>query len=101
MRYVIKDDISGNIVESTLPKPIDSNLNVYGSDLQNPNEYRFNYYGNNAKCGQEGVIVTSKIDANSLELVLLPDHILLIKEQCPDGYAEQIIPTKSIILSKE
>lgn len=99
IRYVVKEN--NETIINTLSLPINSNSIIYGLDYKSPDGYRFSYTGDDFDCGQSGQVAIRKIDENSMKLILLPDHILLRTDLCPDGYTTHVLPVSSIVLNKQ
>lgn len=100
VRYKILN--GSQVIKNTLTLPSNSGLVIYGSYLKNTNKYYLDYAGDDSVCGQLGAIVITYLANGQLKLILLPDLILLPgEEDCPNGYTTHILPTSSIVLTKQ
>lgn len=103
IRYLITTP-TGSILEDTRTLP-DTNLLVIEGDYlsNNAKYYVLNYFGKNSTCGQSGEVFISTITSSGnkqMKLFLAPYQDLIDRSLCPT-LATQILPTKSMILTKQ
>lgn len=102
IRYLITTT-SGSIVEDTRSLPDTSPLVIKGDYLgNNKGYYVLNYFGRNT-CGQSGDLFISTLSSTGnkqMKLFLAPYQDIIDGSKCPT-VAEQILPTKSMYLTKQ
>ena len=101
MRYDIKNS-SGTTVENTLGLPVDSPYVIEGYFLNDDSSYMLTYAGKEGKCGQGGNLFINIRDDDTMRLKLTIGHKLITPQDCPNGVAEQVLPTKEggVILTR-
>jgi len=103
IRYLITTT-TGSILEDTRNLPDANTLVIEGDYLSsNTKYYVLNYFGKNTNCGQSGEVFISTITSSGnkqMKLFLAPYQDLIDKSVCPT-LATQILPTKSMILTKQ
>jgi hypothetical protein len=103
MRYKITDT-NGAVIENTTFLPDDSPFIIKGSYLARTAFYVLTYIGQEADCGQHGdlfIAVGYHNDNNIMKASLSVIGDLILASDCPNGEAEQILPTEQFTLTKQ
>ncbi len=88
-------DSSGKEIFSTLSFPDEDPYVITGEKFSINNFYVLYYIGKEAECGQLGSIFIKKLKKNKMSLCLVP------KSDMYSCFADQILPTKPIVLTKQ
>ncbi len=103
VRYLITTT-TGLVLEDTRTLTDTNLLVIEGDYLSNDKKYYvLNYFGKNTTCGQSGEVFISTITSSGnkqMKLFLAPYQDLIDRSVCPT-LATQILPTKSMILTKQ
>ncbi|PWB23083.1 DUF6705 family protein [Flavobacterium sp. HTF] len=103
IRYLITTT-TGSILEDTRNLPDTNPLVIEGDYISNNKAYYvLNYFGKNTKCGQSGEVFISTLASKSnkqMKLFLAPYQDIIDRNVCP-VLAQQILPTKSMYLTKQ
>lgn len=101
IRYLITTT-SGNIIEDTRSLPDADPLVIEGNYISNSKGYYvLNYLGKNTECGQSGeVYISTSKDNKQMKFYLTGYQDIIDSSKCPK-VAEQILPTKSMFLTKQ
>ncbi|WP_166924643.1 DUF6705 family protein [Flavobacterium poyangense] len=93
---------SGSVIEDTRSLPQADPLVMQGDYISKSlGYYVLNYYGQNTECGQSGeVFISITKDNKQMKLFLAAYQGIIDGRKCPK-VAEQILPTKSMFLSKQ
>lgn len=107
MKHKIVDESALTIIEDTTILP-DEDAHSIGLHFKLNSSggltYILDYGGNHSDCGQLGEIYITLFNNNQqLHLILLPDNdtIYNFDEACPNGIAEQLMPTDLVVLTKQ
>lgn len=96
MRYLITNS-DGTVIEDTRELP-DSSPYVIKGNYLDTTTYALVYTGKNSRCGLSGTIFIDFLQGSNntkMTLFLAPDSIILDQNSCPNGRANQIMPTVS------
>ncbi|WP_166924639.1 DUF6705 family protein [Flavobacterium poyangense] len=101
IRYLITT-LSGEVIEDTRSLPNADALVIQGDYISKSlGYYVLNYFGKNTECGQSGeVFISTTKDNKQMKLFLAAYQGIIDGSKCPK-VAEQILPTKSMFLSKQ
>ena len=101
VRYLIASPF-GPVIEDTRYLPDDNALVIEGDYIsRSKGYYVLNYFGKNSVCGQFGVVfISTSADNKQLKLFLSPDKDIIDGAKC-SKVADQILPTKSMFLTKQ
>ncbi|KAF2333015.1 DUF6705 family protein [Flavobacterium ginsenosidimutans] len=100
IRYLITST-TGTVIEDTRNLTDTDPLVIEGDYISaNKKYYVLNYFGRNSKCGQSGEVFISTTSDNQLKLFLATSQDMINGKKCAT-VAEQILPTKSILLTKQ
>ena len=103
IRYKVTD-ANGNIIEDTTSLTGDSPYIIKGNYLARADFYVLSYIGQEANCGQQGdlfIAVGYNNDNNTMKASLQVIGDLILASECPNGEAEQILPTEQFTLTKQ
>ncbi|CAC9976799.1 DUF6705 family protein [Flavobacterium panici] len=100
VRYLITTP-TGSILEDTRNLPDTNPLVIEGDYIsKSKGYYTLNYFGQNSKCGQSGVVfISTTKDNKQMKLSLSPNQGF-INNKC-SKIADQILPTTSMNLTKQ
>ncbi len=98
IRYKITD-ASGTVIEDTTQLPNDSFYVINGTYMSQTGSYISSYNGYESNCGQSGdvYISVSNSTLGEMWLFLFPD----VKPRYSDCTVEQVLPTDTMILTKQ
>ncbi|WP_166924645.1 DUF6705 family protein [Flavobacterium poyangense] len=101
VRYLITTT-TGNVIEDTRSLPNADVLIIKGDYISKSlGYYVLNYFGKNTECGQSGeVFISTTKDNKQMKLFLAAYQGIIDGSKCPK-VTEQILPTKSMFLSKQ
>lgn len=101
IRYLITSN-TGVILQDTRSLPDDNNLVIAGLYFgKNFGYYVLSYIGENSQCGQTGdLFISTSKDNKQMKLYLAAYQDIIDGSKCPK-VAEQILPTKSMLLNKQ
>ncbi|PTS95531.1 hypothetical protein DBR27_16995 [Flavobacterium sp. HMWF030] len=101
VRYLITT-FFGDVIEDTRSLPDNSPLVIGGDYISKSKDYYvLNYCGRNATCGQSGsVFISTTSDNRQMKLFLSPDQGFIDTKKCTK-VADQVLPTKSMFLTKQ
>ena len=101
IRYKITNNTLNQVLVDTTTLPDSSPLVIEGNYLDiNRETYHLDYYGFDAKCGQNGYISIAVINNETQMNLSYSVNGEMALEECPNGQAEQIIPA-TITLDKQ
>lgn len=100
VRYKITNNV-GTVIEDTTTLPNDSWYIIKGSYYDKDDGYILYYQGKKYQCGQNGNVFISTYGINDNKLQLFLAVTGDIMGDCPNGLAQQILPTKSMELIKQ
>lgn len=102
LRYKITNS-NGSVIEDTTTLPNESPYVIKGNYLSNTSSfYVLSYIGKEADCGQHGeIFIDVQKNPNIMKASLEVIGDLINASDCPNGEAEQILPTEQFTLIKQ